>query len=263
MAQRIVSQTSSTMAFKNKLILQTGANIPFIEGACTIHQPTLFEISLIGEDAFFTGCELLNFSKSILTSEDSDRLKNMTDFDILLSVLKDKNKEMRNTINNAQQVLTLMFPMYEVIFGFDAIELRASDPMMPDGRIDATNFLIFQEILAEMFCLKEVATKQEYQTQGELAKKIADKFKKRQQQLAKLSSKTNEVAIFSRYISILTVGEHKDMTGFMKYTVYQLLDEFRRFELKQSHDATFKARLAGAKDLKDPEDWMKNLHEKD
>jgi hypothetical protein len=58
------------------------------------------------------------------------------------------------------------------------------------------------------------------------------------------------------------VGEHKDMNSFMKYTVYQLFDEFQRFELKMRYDVFLKARLAGAKDLKEPEDWMKNLYSK-
>ena len=51
------------------------------------------------------------------------------------------------------------------------------------------------------------------------------------------------------------------MNSFMKYTVYQLFDEFQRFELKQEYDLYIKAKLAGAKDMKDPEDWRKDLHE--
>ena len=46
----------------------------------------------------------------------------------------------------------------------------------------------------------------------------------------------------------------------MQYTVYQLFDEFQRFELKQSHDTYLKAKLAGAKDLDEVENWMKNIH---
>ena len=103
----------------------------------------------------------------------------------------------------------------------------------------------------------------EYNAQGELAKKIAEKFKKRKQQLAEIASNkpSSKIAIFSRYISILTVGEHKDMNSFMKYTVYQLFDEFQRFNLKMQYDIYFKARIAGAKDLEEPEDWMKDLHD--
>jgi hypothetical protein len=57
------------------------------------------------------------------------------------------------------------------------------------------------------------------------------------------------------------VGEHKDINTLMNYTVYQLFDEFQRFELKLAYDMNLKARLAGAKDVKEPEDWMKDLHD--
>jgi hypothetical protein len=40
------------------------------------------------------------------------------------------------------------------------------------------------------------------------------------------------------------------MNSFMGYTVYQLYDEFERYELKMAYDIFFKARLAGAQDMK-------------
>ena len=50
------------------------------------------------------------------------------------------------------------------------------------------------------------------------------------------------------------------MNSFMKYTVYQLFDEYQRFELKVGYDMYIKARMAGVKDLQEPEDWMKDIH---
>jgi len=47
----------------NDLLLLSGNDIPFVEAQISIHQPTLKEISFIGEDIFFIGCEFLNFSK--------------------------------------------------------------------------------------------------------------------------------------------------------------------------------------------------------
>lgn len=246
---------------KNELLLLSGADIPFIEGTVTIHQPTIYEISFIGEEALFTGCELLKFSKDILTSEDKTRLFNYTDFNILMSIINDKSGSMIYNVSCAKQVLDLIFPFYTVTFAPDAIMLiDANDKFTLCGQINDSNFLAFKEILSQMFCLQK-SSAQEYNAQGELAKKIADKFKKRKQQLAELSSKQNKVAIFSRYISILTVGEHKDINSFMKYTVYQLFDEFQRFELKMGYDIYFQARMAGAKDIKEPDDWMKDIHE--
>ena len=250
------------MAFKNELLLLSGADIPFIEGTVTIHQPTIYEISLIGEDVLFTGCELLKFSKDILNSEDKNRLKDQTDFNILMSIMNDKSGSMIYNISCAKQVLDLIFPLYTVLIAPTAILLMdRKDNKILCGQINNINFLAFKDVIIQVFCLKKASTTQEYNVQGELAKKIAEKFQRRKQQLAELSTKPNKVAIFSRYISILTVGEHKDMNSFMKYTVYQLFDEFQRFELKIGYDVYFQARMAGAKDIKEPEDWMKDIHE--
>ena len=247
---------------KNELILLSGADIPFIEGTITIHQPTLFEISFIGEETLFTGCELLKFSKDILASEDKNRLSNYTDFNILMSIINDKSGSMIHNVSCAKQVLELMFPLYDIVYmPNEMVFVDKNDKFTVCGQINDTNFLAFKEMLVDIFCLKQTTGASEYNAQGELAKKIADKFKRRQQQLAELSAKPKKVPIFSRYISILAVGEHKDMNSFMKYTVYQLLDEFQRFQLKIGYDVYFQSRMAGAKDMKEPEDWMKDIHE--
>ena len=247
---------------KNDLILLSAADIPFIEGTATIHQPTIFEISMLGEEVFFAGCELLKFSKDILSTEDKNRLFNQSDFNILMSIMNDKSGSMIFNISCAKQVLDLIFPLYSVEITRSAIQLRDRDTYTLNGEINDANFAAFKDIIIQMFCLKQAASSQDYNVQGDLAKKIAEKLKSRQQQLAKLSAnKQNKVAIFGRYISILTVGEHKDINSFMKYTVYQLFDEFQRFQLKMAYDVYFQARMAGAKDMKEPEDWMKDIHE--
>ena len=250
------------MAFNNELLLLSGADIPFVEGTITIHQPTIYEISLIGEECLFTGCELLRFSKDILNVEDKARLFNYSDFNILMSIINDKSASMTFNVSCAKQVLELLFPLYEVVFTpIEIIMVDINDNTKLYGGINEANFSAFKDVITQVFCLKKASSTQDYNVQGELAKKIADKFKRRQQQLAELSAKPSKVAIFSRYISIMAVGEHKDMNSFMKYTVYQLFDEFQRYELKVGYDVYFKARLAGAKDLKEPENWMKDIHE--
>ena len=93
------------------------------------------------------------------------------------------------------------------------------------------------------------------------AKMIAEKLKRGRQRAAAAKGEENQkVAVFSRYISILTVGETKDINSFMDYTVYQLYDEFERFELKQNSDVYLQARLAGAQDLEEVDNWMKDIH---
>lgn len=54
----------------NELLLLSGNDIPLEKLNLLFHPPTVREIAYIGEDAFFTGCEVLRFSKENLSEED-------------------------------------------------------------------------------------------------------------------------------------------------------------------------------------------------
>lgn len=69
-----------------------------------------------------------------------------------------------------------------------------------------------------------------------------------------------EINIFDRYISILAVGQKKNVNDFNDYTVYQLLDEFTRYQKKESYDMYISAKMAGAQNLEDVDNWMEDIH---
>jgi hypothetical protein len=71
---------------------------------------------MIGEDVLFTGCEMLRFSKDILSDEDKNRLNDYSDFNILMSIMNDKSGPMIHNVSCAKQVLELLFPMYTVTY---------------------------------------------------------------------------------------------------------------------------------------------------
>lgn len=234
----------------NDLLLLSGNDIPFTEAQITIHQPTIKEIAYIGEEAFFTGCELINFSKDILPEEDKVNLENKSNFDILIAILRERNAVMQRNRNCVEMVLALIFPMYTINITDKGIELGEQEER---HLINNDNFEAFRQIFNMMFSFNK-DNKKEYNPGGDLAKKIADKLKKRHQKLAELKEGQNKIDILSRYVSILAVGEHKDMNSLLNLSVYQLFDEFERFKLKMSYDIYFQAKMAGAKDLKEVED---------
>lgn len=244
----------------NELLLLSGNDVPFPEAQICIHQPTIKEIALIGEEVFFKGCELLKFSKDILLPEDKNRLSEISDFNILMAIMNEHSESTEENVEAANLVLSLLFPKYQ-------IELKQAQIMFFEENegehyIDENNFDQFKEIINSILCLKTITGREDYNPQGELAKKIAAKLARGRQQAA--SARSNQkISIFSRYISILAVGEKKDMNQLFNYTIYQLFDEFQRFELKQSYDMFIKSRLAGATKTKEPENWMKDLYEKD
>ena len=112
------------------------------------------------------------------------------------------------------------------------------------------------------FCLTfQKEEGQEFDPANEQARRIAEKLKKGRQKVAEAKGEQVKINILSKYVSILAVGEHKDMNILLEYTIYQIRDEYERFLLKQNFDYTFKARLAGAKDLKDGKYWMDDIHD--
>ena len=243
-----------------ELQLISGIDIIFENSGLILHQPRIKEIAMIGEETFFMGCEMLKISKDILQNQDKIDLSQLTDFDIFIAVMNDHAvDEVRKSADAAELVLSLLFPTYEITIQQDAICFAQTDCMF---FINKDNFKQLREYLNEMCCLKTLTKNADYNPQGELAKKIAQKLAKGRQQAA-ASASSKKVSIFSRYISILAVGQQKDINSLLNYTIFQLFDEFKRFELKEAYDQFVRARLAGAEKIKEPPHWMKDLYEEE
>lgn len=242
----------------DELLLLSGNDIPFPEARLTIHQPRLKEIAYITEQRFWPGCELLKFDKELLLDEDKIDLSNRSNFNIIMTMIQERNLQSQQARINTTSILALLFPTYEIMLEKEAILLRHFQTN-EISEINENNFDIFKQILTNMFCLTNKENKQ-YNPSGELAKKIANQIKRGQQQKAKLAPNA-KISILSRYISILSVGQRKNINDLMNYTVYQLMDEFNRYELKLHYDTWEKYRIAGATGLQDPEDWLKDIHE--
>ena len=248
----------------DELLLITGNDIPFIPAEITIHQPTIKEIAYIGEDAFLNGANFLNFSKDklVLQGTAAQQLEQLDDFTLLMSLLHNsKDPASQQQRVNIEMVLTLMFPEGKVLLmpNMIAIVMDGKNHMM-----NQENFDEFKEIVAKMYVLNgKVEGEREYNPANAAARAIVDKIKQGRQKVKEIKNQNSEgqsESILSRYISILAVGEQKDINLFNNYTVFQLFDEFTRFSLKQQFDQNISWRLAGAQDLQQPEDWMKNLY---
>ena len=89
----------------SELTLQAGIDIPFSEAQLVIHPPTIREIGYIGEEAFFTGSQILSFSKDLLADMDKMNLGNRSDFEIFMSILNDGSDMTKSTRENIFSVL--------------------------------------------------------------------------------------------------------------------------------------------------------------
>lgn len=242
----------------NELLLQSNQPVPFIGARISIHNPSLNEIGLIGEESFQAGIHFLTFSKDMLNSQDKSGLSDKTDFDIFMSIML--SKERAEFKNDVIKLLVLLFPDYNVEFTNEGIKLT-----LLNGQditfINNSNYEEFKDILYFMFGLEEFEEKNTYNPIDSRAAKIAEKLKKGKEKTAKSKGENvDKVAIFSRYVSILSVALKKSKLDLMQYTVYQLKDEFKRWQLKDAFDMNIKAKLAGATDIEEAENWMDDIH---
>ena len=242
----------------DELLLLSGNDLPFPEAGLTIHQPRIREIAYITEFNFWSGCQILKFDKEKFSDQDKNDLLNMSNFNIIMTIMQEKRKQAQQVKIHALSLLALLFPTYQISLKKKTIQLRN----IQNGEfseINDENFENFKNILIDMFCLESNESKQ-YNPSGELAKKIAKQMIKGQEQRAKLAPK-QKLSILSRYVSVLAVGQKKNINDLMNYTVYQLTDEFNRFELKLQYDSWEKFKIAGATGMEDPKDWLKDIHE--
>ena len=237
----------------DELSLQCGNDIPFPQAQITIHQPSIKEIGYIGEENFHIGSHFLVFDRNHLTEEDKTRLANKSDFEIFMSAMNSSDKAKHKT--NAIMVLALLFPNYKIKIEHNQILLHLENF---SSSINEQNFDSFEEILNQIFCLN--IQEGEFNPSDALAAKIAEKIKKGQQKRAKKNENLTNISIYSKYISILSIGLKKDKNILNKYTIYQLRDEFERFQLKENYDVYVQAKLAGAQNLEEVKNWMDDLH---
>jgi len=244
----------------NELLLLSGNDVPIEEINLLLHPPTIKEIALIGEDNFYAGCEFWRFTKNRLSQEDKSRLENITNFEIIMSIMRENNPSVQRNKTCALMVLSLLFPIYQVQIEKDKILLKKDDLIF---ELNKNNFDSFVKVLNEILCLGGGEDEAGYNPSGSLAERIAAKLEEGRRKRAELhrnEENNQKIAILSRYVSILAVGENKDINTLLNYTIYQLFDEFQRYQLKFNWDIHLKAQMAGAKDLQEVDDWMKDIH---
>ncbi len=240
-------------------------DIPYESAQLILHQPTIRQISYIGENNFFKGCQYLNFSKKSLQTKDKVNLEKVSDFEVLMTILRSNDLAVQEVKICLQQVFLLIFPDYKVIFLPTSILFsRKIQEGFEEHSLTKENFEGFKNIVSEMFCLKYIQGENGqngYNPGGPQARMITQKIMEGRNKVAKLKGKTDKanVQVLYRYISILAVGQQKDINQLMNYSLYQLIDQFRRFKMREDQEMVIRLRLAGAKDVQSVPNWMGDL----
>lgn len=238
-----------------RLALMAGTDIPVPECQLIVHQPTITEISFVGEENFFVGVQTLCLNKTMFIQDESV-LEQVNNFQIFMTVINDKSTADKKEA--VKQVLKLILPKYQVMMTPKSIVVNEEGA---SHMIDEDNFEAFQEALKLIFCAKTGPMNQQtFNPANAKAKEIADKLMKGRQRVAQQKGELN-VSVFSQYLSILTIGLHIPITELLKTTMFQLYDLMERYTLYINWDIDIRSRLAGGKPENQPENWMKNIHQ--
>ena len=185
-----------------------------------------------------------------------------------MTILKNKDSTVQEAKICLQEIFLLILPDYKTAFLPTSILFsRKTQDGFEEHSLTKENFEGFKNIVSEMFCLKYIQGESgqgDYNPGGPQARALVKKFQERQAKLAKLKGKTDKTSIevLYRYISVLAVGQHKDINQLMNYSLYQLVDQFRRFKMQEDYETVFRLKLAGAKDVESVPSWMGDLDEK-
>ena len=122
----------------------TGADIPIPECQLAVHQPTIKEIGMIGENDFNVGAQLLCIDKEAFEDIEGE----ITNFNLLMMVFNEK--EAADKKQTVKTILSLVLPNYQIIFTPRSILCNKGDENLI---IDEENFESLQKVLRKIFCI--------------------------------------------------------------------------------------------------------------
>ena len=238
-----------------RLCLMCGTDYPVPECQLIIHQPSIKEIALIGESDFFSGIQCLCLNKSMFVKDES-LLEDTNNFQIFMTIMSEKETADKKAA--VQQVCTLLFPKYKVMFTPFSMLISGEGQTI---QIDENNFEYLQAALSDITCMKTGPMDQSaFNPANAKAREIAEKLMRGRQRVAAEKGQSN-VSVFTQYLSILTVGiGSMSLQDLTKLTIFQLYDLIERYMLYVNWDIDVRCRLAGGKPDSQPDNWMKTIH---
>lgn len=241
----------------------TGIDIPIPALETVIHQPTIQDISYIGELDYFSTLQLICFNRdTILAAEGNSYLSQMSNFQIFMTLIADTSLENYGARqNNLLSVFTILFPGYTAQILPHSIYFN--NPSTKQHFVmDENNFEDIRQLLSEILGINNSIGGQNanFNPRGKKAAEIAAKIMKGRSRAA-AGKGQNIDGVLARYVSILTVGlPSMSLKECLNLTVYQVYDLLERYGLYTGWDLDIKSRLAGGKPDDKPDDWMKDIH---
>lgn len=232
------------------LKLMSGAPILLEEIGLCINQPKIKDIGILGEKKFYQALSYFLISRKKLKVD-----MEISDYDLFMKIV---NQEI-----DIQKDISDIFIL--TIDGISSIKFYESfiivSAFEQECIIDEPKFLIIKETLIQIFCLGGDANPNadELSPANKLAQEIADKIRKRREQLSSDKETDKSENVLSHLVSILCIGSNNfSLEDCLNFTVYQIFNLIKRFSMHQEHNYQIQALLQGAKDIEIVE-WTKQF----
>ena len=100
----------------HNLLLDTKQVIPFPSARLVIYQPSIAEIGLINEPSFLTAVNAITKNYKTMKVEDNSDLDSLSNFDILMSIMRENTEASKKIFKSVFNLLELIFPTYNIRF---------------------------------------------------------------------------------------------------------------------------------------------------
>ena len=97
-----------------RLMLDTKANIPFPAAQLTIVQPSVKDISLLGEESNFL-VSVNALTKNYRAIKDNFDLSQLSNFEIFMTMMMEKDANVQKIKQDVEQMLSLLFPNHQIM----------------------------------------------------------------------------------------------------------------------------------------------------
>ena len=244
------------------LQLMTGIDIP-VEGiGITIRQPTVKDISMLGETKYFIALQLFTMTKEELHIESPE----VTNWFILNETLKQKIDGVRDTKTLILNFMQLFFKS-KINFGPRSLILMTNEGIT---NIEPEDFDNIQYVIGRVGGKSLlVPAEKAYKPLNKRAAQIAEKMKKSQKKLAEVKAREGKApehtgeGFVARYMKTVAIGTSNSLEQINAMTLYQLNTLMQSYLSWEAYDIEVKSRLAGAKGDKDLVHWTMRDYEKD
>lgn len=225
----------------------SGSAIFIEEIGFAIRQPTLKDISIIGEEKFYKSISYFMINKDKLSLEGDIR-----DFDILTYFCL-TNEDIKSFIS--ELLILTIEDIDDIIFDQSLISVVIAGH---ETIIDESKFLIIKETFKQIFCLNQ-SSESSLNPADDIARKIAEKLEKRKAKLAAQNKEKKEENILSNFISVLAIGANSiSISECLNLTIYQMYNLIKRFNMHAEYHIQMQALMQGAENIELVE-WTKQI----